>query len=58
MLDRYYRELLGYFTRAAGDRDTAADVVQEAYVRVLTLHGRGAPSPSPARCCTAPAATC
>ena len=41
MLDRYYRELLGYFTRAAGDGDTAADVVQEAYARVLTLHVRG-----------------
>ncbi len=42
MLERYYRELLGYFTRSAGDGDTAADVVQEAYARVLSLQDRGA----------------
>lgn len=35
MLERYHRELLRYFTRKAGDGDTAADLVQEAYARVL-----------------------
>jgi RNA polymerase sigma factor (sigma-70 family) len=40
VLERYYRELLRYFTRKAGDGDTAADVVQEAYARVL-IHQDG-----------------
>ncbi|RYY62770.1 MAG: RNA polymerase subunit sigma-24, partial [Comamonadaceae bacterium] len=38
---RYYRELLNYFTRSVNDRHAAADVVQEAYVRVLSLESRG-----------------
>lgn len=41
MLESYYRELLRYFTRRAGDGDMAADVVQEAYARVLALQHRG-----------------
>lgn len=40
MFERYYRELLAYFSRALNDREHAADVVQEAYARVLALqHG-------------------
>lgn len=38
---RYYRELLNYFTRSVNDRDDAADVVQEAYTRVLALQQSG-----------------
>lgn len=41
MPQRYYKELLRYFTRKAGDGDTAADVVQEAYTRILALQARG-----------------
>ena len=41
MLESYYRELLRYFTRRVGDGDTAADVVQEAYARVLSLQHKG-----------------
>lgn len=41
MPERYYRELLRYFTRKAGDGDTAADVVQEAYTRVFTHQDAG-----------------
>lgn len=41
MPERYYRELLRYFTRKAGDGDAAADVVQEAYTRMLSLQDRG-----------------
>lgn len=43
MPERYYRELLRYFTRSAGNGDTAADVVQEAYSRVLALQSTGKP---------------
>lgn len=42
MPERYYRELLRYFTRKAGDGDAAADVVQEAYARMLSLQHKGA----------------
>lgn len=35
MIARYYQELLSHFTRAVRDRDSAADIVQEAYARVL-----------------------
>lgn len=41
MLDRYYRELLNYFSRQMRDRDGAADIVQEAYVRVLAVQQAG-----------------
>ncbi|QHJ00450.1 sigma-70 family RNA polymerase sigma factor [Xylophilus rhododendri] len=41
MPERYYRELLRYFTRRAGDGDGAADLVQEAYSRVYALQRSG-----------------
>lgn len=41
MLERYYRELIRYFTRQSGNPDTAADVVQEAYAQLLHLQLRG-----------------
>jgi RNA polymerase sigma-70 factor (ECF subfamily) len=41
VLERYYRELLNYFSRHLKDRDGAADVVQEAYARVLTVQQAG-----------------
>ncbi|MCW5620568.1 MAG: sigma-70 family RNA polymerase sigma factor [Burkholderiales bacterium] len=41
MAARYYQELLSYFSRALRDRDAAADVVQEAYARVLALQQAG-----------------
>lgn len=41
MPERYYRELLRYFVRKSGDGDAGADVVQEAYVRVLSLQEKG-----------------
>jgi RNA polymerase sigma factor (sigma-70 family) len=41
MVARYYRELLNHFTHAVKDRDSAADIVQEAYVRVLALQQSG-----------------
>lgn len=37
----YYLELLNYFARRGNDRDAAADVVQEAYARVLALQRSG-----------------
>lgn len=47
MLDRYYRELLNYFTRQVKDRDGAADIVQEAYARVLGVQQAGQPIHEP-----------
>lgn len=41
MLESYYRELLRYFTRQAGDGESAADVVQEAYARIFMLQHKG-----------------
>ncbi|NYE24399.1 RNA polymerase sigma factor [Pigmentiphaga litoralis] len=41
MPERYYRELLRYFTRKSGDGHTAADVVQEAYARIYALQDSG-----------------
>lgn len=43
----YYQELLNYFSRAMRDRDAAADVVQEAYARVLALQQAGQPVAEP-----------
>lgn len=41
MVARYYRELLNYFSRQVKDRDGAADIVQEAYARVLAVQQTG-----------------
>ncbi|MDQ8032849.1 MAG: sigma-70 family RNA polymerase sigma factor [Bordetella sp.] len=41
MLERYYRELLGFLSRAVRDRDTAADLTQESYARVLAAQQGG-----------------
>lgn len=41
MPERYYRELLRYFTRRSADGDHAADLVQEAYTRVYALQRSG-----------------
>lgn len=41
MPERYYRELLRYFTRSAGDRDMAADLVQSTYTRIYALQRAG-----------------
>lgn len=40
----YYTELVNFFSKSLNDRDSAADVVQEAYSRVLAMHARGTPS--------------
>lgn len=37
----YYRELLNFCTRAVKDRDAAADLVQEAYARLLGVQRSG-----------------
>lgn len=41
VLERYYRELLNFLSRQVGDRDTAADLAQESYVRVLAAQISG-----------------
>jgi RNA polymerase sigma-70 factor (ECF subfamily) len=41
VLERYHHELLNFLTRQVRDRDTAADLVQESYVRVLTAQSTG-----------------
>ncbi len=47
MLERYYRELLGFLSRAVKDRDTAADLAQESYARVLAAQQAGRPVRDP-----------
>lgn len=47
MLERYYRELLGLLSRVVGDRDTAADLTQESYARVLAAQQAGRPAQDP-----------
>lgn len=38
VLERYYKELIAFFTNSLrGDRETAADVVHESYARVLSM---------------------
>ena len=39
--ERYYRELLRYFSRRSGDGHAAADIVQEAYARIYALQRGG-----------------
>ncbi|MFM9902469.1 MAG: sigma-70 family RNA polymerase sigma factor [Polaromonas sp.] len=41
MLERYHRELLNFLTRHVRDRDAAADLAQESYVRVLSAQSAG-----------------
>ena len=41
VLERYHRELLNFLTRQVNDRDTAADLAQESYARVLTAQHAG-----------------
>lgn len=41
VLERYHRELLNFLTRQVKDRDTAADLAQESYVRVLSVQSSG-----------------
>lgn len=41
MVAHYYQELLNYFARMVRSRDTAADLVHEAYARVLALQRGG-----------------
>lgn len=41
MFERYYRELLNFLSRAVRDRDTAADLAQESYARVLAAQQGG-----------------
>lgn len=41
MLERYHRELLNFLTRQVNDRDTAADLTQESFVRVLSATASG-----------------
>jgi RNA polymerase sigma factor (sigma-70 family) len=42
VVERYYRELLRFLSRLVKDGDTASDIAQESYVRVLTLRDSGA----------------
>lgn len=41
MLISYYRDLLNFCLRKVRDRDTAADLAQESYTRVLALQQSG-----------------
>lgn len=41
VLERYHRELLNFLTRQVRDRDTAADLAQESFLRVLSAQSSG-----------------
>lgn len=41
VLARYYRDLLDFCMRKVQDRDTAADLAQESYARVLSMQQAG-----------------
>lgn len=41
VLERYHRELLNFLSRQVSDRDTAADLAQECFVRVLSVQSSG-----------------
>lgn len=41
MLENYHRELLNFLTRQVKDRDTAADLAQESFARVLGVQASG-----------------
>lgn len=42
MIAHYYSELVGFFSKTVGDRESAEDVAQEAFARVLAMHAGGA----------------
>jgi len=44
---RYYRELLNHFANRLRSREGAADLVQEAYLRLLAVQRAGRPVPEP-----------
>jgi len=41
VFERYHRELLNFLARQVKDRDTAADLAQESFVRVLSAQSAG-----------------
>ena len=41
MIERYYRELLSHFSRRTRSAENAADIVQEAYSRVIAVQQSG-----------------
>lgn len=41
MVARYYRELLNFLSRTLNDREAAADLAQESYVRLLEVRHAG-----------------
>lgn len=41
VLERYHRELLNFLSRQVNDRDTAADLAQESFLRVLSAQSSG-----------------
>ncbi|RYF25082.1 MAG: sigma-70 family RNA polymerase sigma factor [Comamonadaceae bacterium] len=47
MVARYYRELLRFLQGSVKDRDTAADLAQESYARVLAVQQSGEPIAEP-----------
>lgn len=47
MVAHYYQELLNYFARMVRSRESAADLVHEAYARVLAIQRSGEPVPQP-----------
>ena len=40
MFERYYKELVGYFSKSLGDSEQAKDVVQETYLRISAMGER------------------
>lgn len=40
MFERYYKELIGYFSRTLSDTEHAKDVVQETYLRISAMGER------------------
>jgi len=47
VIERYYQELLGYLRKTLGDKHLAADIAQEAYVKVLTAQSKAIPIREP-----------